>query len=177
MNLGRKWAETEGEGKPSCEKLRVVLGVILVVAVCQNTHLDIQINAKVPKTEFRTSAIYSDPLCGRPSRVGGLPNSRSSTCGGHSMLSCRSFAYFDVSKPFLPPRPNPRTRPSQITRSRHSSFFLLLLLSSFLFLPKPGPGQGDDEEGGRTFGDHQNEVKAMERYWKPDFGMFQRSPG
>ena len=34
VNLGRKWVETEGEGKSSCEKLREVLAVLLVVAVC-----------------------------------------------------------------------------------------------------------------------------------------------
>ena len=28
-NLGRKWLETEDEGKSSCEKLRVVLAVLL----------------------------------------------------------------------------------------------------------------------------------------------------
>ena len=35
-NLGRKWVETEDEGKSSCEKLRAVSAVLLVVAVCQN---------------------------------------------------------------------------------------------------------------------------------------------
>ena len=37
VDLGRKWVETEDEGNSSCEKLRVVLAVLLVVAVCQNT--------------------------------------------------------------------------------------------------------------------------------------------
>ena len=37
VNLGRKWVETEDEGTSSCEKLRLVLAVLLVVAVCQNT--------------------------------------------------------------------------------------------------------------------------------------------
>ena len=37
VNLGRQWLETEDEGKSSCEKLRAVLGVLLVVAVCPNT--------------------------------------------------------------------------------------------------------------------------------------------
>ena len=37
VNPGRKWAEAEDEGKSSCEKLRVVLAVLFVVAVCQNT--------------------------------------------------------------------------------------------------------------------------------------------
>ena len=32
MNLGRKWVETEDEGKSSCEKLRMVSAVLLVVA-------------------------------------------------------------------------------------------------------------------------------------------------
>ena len=36
VNLGRKWVEMEDEGELSCEKLRVVLAVLLVVAVCQN---------------------------------------------------------------------------------------------------------------------------------------------
>ena len=52
VNLGRKWVETEEEGKSSCEKLRAVLAVLLVVAVRQNTPSEIQILAKVPKTEF-----------------------------------------------------------------------------------------------------------------------------
>ena len=52
VNLGRKWVETEDEGKSSCEKLRAVLAVRLVVAVCQNTPSEIQIPAKVPKTGF-----------------------------------------------------------------------------------------------------------------------------
>ena len=37
VNLGRKWVETEDEGAASCEKLRVVLAVLLEVAVCLNT--------------------------------------------------------------------------------------------------------------------------------------------
>ena len=39
-NLGSKWVETEDEGRSSCEKLRAVLAVMLVVAVCQNTPLE-----------------------------------------------------------------------------------------------------------------------------------------
>ena len=35
--LGRKWLEMEDEGKSSCEKLRVVLAVLLVVVACHNT--------------------------------------------------------------------------------------------------------------------------------------------
>ena len=42
--------ETEDGGKSSCEKLRAALAVLLVVAVCQNTPLEININANVPKT-------------------------------------------------------------------------------------------------------------------------------
>ena len=49
VNLGRKWVETEDEGGSFCEKLRAVLAVLLVVAVCQNTLLEIEINAQVPK--------------------------------------------------------------------------------------------------------------------------------
>ena len=41
VNLGKKWVETEDEGKSSCEKLWVVLAFLLVVAVCQNTPLNI----------------------------------------------------------------------------------------------------------------------------------------
>ena len=37
VNLGRKWVQTEDEGKSSCEKLRAVSAVLLEVAVCQNT--------------------------------------------------------------------------------------------------------------------------------------------
>ena len=37
VNLGRKGVEAEDEGNSSCEKLRGVLAVLLVVAVCQNT--------------------------------------------------------------------------------------------------------------------------------------------
>ena len=50
VNLGRKWVEAEDDGKSSCEKLRVVLAVLLVVAVCQSTPSEIQIHAKVQKT-------------------------------------------------------------------------------------------------------------------------------
>ena len=32
VNLVRKWVETEDKGKSSCEKLRTVLAVLLVVA-------------------------------------------------------------------------------------------------------------------------------------------------
>ena len=50
--LGRKWVQMEDEGESSCGKLRVVLDVLLVVAVCQNTPSEIQIHAKVAKTKF-----------------------------------------------------------------------------------------------------------------------------
>ena len=46
----RKWVETEDERKSSREKLRAVLGVLLVVAVCRNTYSEMNINAKVPNT-------------------------------------------------------------------------------------------------------------------------------
>ena len=49
MNLGRKWVEMENEEKSSCEKLRVVLAVLLVVAVCQNTPLEINIHSNMQK--------------------------------------------------------------------------------------------------------------------------------
>ena len=39
-------------GKSSCEKLRAVMAVPLMVAVCQSTPSEIKINAKVPNTEF-----------------------------------------------------------------------------------------------------------------------------
>ena len=41
MNLGRKWAEAEDEGKSSCEKMRGVWAALLVVAVRQNTPSEI----------------------------------------------------------------------------------------------------------------------------------------
>ena len=50
VNLGRKWVETEDEGKSSCEKLRVVLADLLVVAVCQNTPLEIKTSAHLQNT-------------------------------------------------------------------------------------------------------------------------------
>ena len=52
VNLGREWVETEDEGKSSCEKLWVVLSVLLVVPVCQNTLSEIKIHAKVPNAGF-----------------------------------------------------------------------------------------------------------------------------
>ena len=45
-----EWVETEGEEKSSCEKLWAVLAVLLVLAVCQNTPLGINIRANMPKT-------------------------------------------------------------------------------------------------------------------------------
>ena len=61
-NPGRKLLETEDEGKFSCEKLRVVLAVLLVVAVCQNAPLEINIQAKMPKSRFRDLQNISGPL-------------------------------------------------------------------------------------------------------------------
>ena len=61
VNLGRKWGETEDERTSSCEKLRVVLAVILVGAVCQNTLQKLKSMRKYRKPDFRTSGTYSDP--------------------------------------------------------------------------------------------------------------------
>ena len=52
VNLGRKWLQTEDEGKFSCEKLRVVLGVPLVVAVRQNAHLEMNMRTQMLKSGF-----------------------------------------------------------------------------------------------------------------------------
>ena len=82
-NLGRKWVETEDEGKSSCEKLRAVMAVLLLVAVCQNTLSDIKINAKIPKTGISDLQNIFPPRSVGPPWVGGLPNSRSTTCGRH----------------------------------------------------------------------------------------------
>ena len=49
-SLGK--AETEDEGKSSCEKWQAVSAVLLVVAVCQNTPSEIQIHAKKPNAEI-----------------------------------------------------------------------------------------------------------------------------
>ena len=51
-NLGRKWIQTEDEGKSSCEKLWVVLGVALVVAVCRNNPLELNTQAQMQKPRF-----------------------------------------------------------------------------------------------------------------------------
>ena len=68
VNLGRKCVQTNYEGKSSCEKLRVVLGVLLVVAVCQIIPMKMKIMQQCRKPEFRTSRIYSTPRSvGRPS--------------------------------------------------------------------------------------------------------------
>ena len=74
VNLGRKWVEAEDEGNSSCEKLRVVLAALLVVAVYQNTPLEINIHVKVQKTRISDlQNIFgpSDPSSGKPPRVGG----------------------------------------------------------------------------------------------------------
>ena len=52
VNPGRKWVETEDAGKSSCEQLWVVLAVLLVVAVCQNTHSKNITLAELPNTEI-----------------------------------------------------------------------------------------------------------------------------
>ena len=68
---------------------------LIMVAACQNTPFwlyKLESKQKYRQPEFRTFAIYSDPSFDRPPRVGGLPNSRSTTCGGHYLnpiLSCR----------------------------------------------------------------------------------------
>ena len=45
----KEWLKTEDERKSSYEKLRVVLVAFLVVAVCQNIYLRINIQAKIQK--------------------------------------------------------------------------------------------------------------------------------
>ena len=52
VNLGRQWVEMEDEGKSSCEKLRVVLAVLLVVAVCPNTPSEIKSMQKYRKPDL-----------------------------------------------------------------------------------------------------------------------------
>ena len=71
VNLGRNWVDAEDEGKSSCEKLRVVLAVLLVVAVCQNTLQKFKSLQRYRKPDFGTSGIYSDPPFGRPTPVWG----------------------------------------------------------------------------------------------------------
>ena len=66
VNLGRKWIETEDEGKFSSEKSRAVSAVLLVVAVCQNTLSEIQIHAKVQKTGISDLWNIVPPSFGRP---------------------------------------------------------------------------------------------------------------
>ena len=66
VNLGREWVEAEDQGKFSCEKLRAVLAVLLVVAVCQNTLQKFKSMQQYRKPDFRTSGIYSEPPFGRP---------------------------------------------------------------------------------------------------------------
>ena len=57
-----KGMETEDEGKSSCEKLRAVLAVLLVVSVCQNTALEIKTNEKVPNTRISDIQNIFGPL-------------------------------------------------------------------------------------------------------------------
>ena len=45
----KQWLETGDEGQSSCEKLWVVLAVLLVVAVCQNTPSEIKSIANIQK--------------------------------------------------------------------------------------------------------------------------------
>ena len=62
VNLGRKLVEREDDRKSSCGKLRVVLAVLLLVAVCQNTLLKIKTNAKVQKTGISDFRNIFEPL-------------------------------------------------------------------------------------------------------------------
>ena len=56
VNLGRKWVETEDEGKSSREKLLVVSAVLLVVGVCQNTLQKFKIPLQyVPSNKLRSA--------------------------------------------------------------------------------------------------------------------------
>ena len=61
VNLGRKWVETEDEGKSSCEKLWVVLAVFLVVTVRQHDPLQIEIHATIPNTGISDSRFFRTP--------------------------------------------------------------------------------------------------------------------
>ena len=63
VNLGGEWLQTEEEGTTSCEKLRAVSAVLLVVAVSKYP-LEIQIQAKMLKTEILDRTRRS---VGRPS--------------------------------------------------------------------------------------------------------------
>ena len=66
VTLGKKWVETEDEGKFSCEKLRVFLAVLFVVAVCQNTLQKFKFMQTYRTPNFRASGIYLDPPFGMP---------------------------------------------------------------------------------------------------------------
>ena len=58
----REWLQTEAEGAFPGEKLREVLVVLLVVAVCQNTPLEINIQANMPKSRFWDLLNMIEPL-------------------------------------------------------------------------------------------------------------------
>ena len=79
VNLGRKWVEPEDEGKSSCEKLRVVLAILLVLAVCQNTpSYPFRYPKPCKSTEHRIFGppeYIPTPPFGRPPRFGG-PSSK-----------------------------------------------------------------------------------------------------
>ena len=67
VNLGRKSVETEDGGNSSCEKLQAVLAVLLLVAVCQHTYLEIKIKAAMSKTEISDlQNIFPPRLVGHP---------------------------------------------------------------------------------------------------------------
>ena len=85
VDLKRKWVETEVEGKSSCEKLRVVLAVLLVVAVCQHTPSEIQTHAK--GRIFGPPEYIPTPHSVGPPRVGAYrtpdqPPEVATTCNG-----------------------------------------------------------------------------------------------
>ena len=66
VNLGRKWVEAEDEGTSSCEQLRVVLAVLLVVAVCQNISFENKIAANMQNTGTDSEQIQTPRSVGRP---------------------------------------------------------------------------------------------------------------
>ena len=88
-NLGRQWDEMEDEGKSSCEKLRAVSAVLVVVAVCENTPFRNSNPCKSTENRiFGPPEYIQTPHSVGPPRFGGLPNSRSTTCGGHTLFEC-----------------------------------------------------------------------------------------
>ena len=140
VNLGREWIQMEAEGKSTCEKLRAVLGGLLVVAVCQHIPLKYVIHAKIPTTGisdlrniFGRSEISVFGMCASIVILMCILTNRYHQKDGqdHAQLFTGGFALIFRLEPFPPkmclfltspnpfPRPNPRTRTSQTTRSRH----------------------------------------------------------